>query len=272
VRRAGEDVAKGSRVFEPGRRLTPADLGILASLGCGELSVRRRPRVAFFSTGDELRGLGETLRVGEIYDSNRYSLHGMLRRAGAQTLDLGVVKDDPAALQAAFSEAARAADVVITSGGVSVGGADYTKSVLQTCGEMAFWQIAMKPGRPLTFGRLQQALFFGLPGNPVAVMVTFYQFVLPALHWLASGTEYRPFTLLAQSEEAIRKRPGRFEFIRGQMRQADDGKISVLALGRQGSGILTSMSRGDCFILLDAACEGVEPGGRVRIQPFATLI
>jgi molybdopterin molybdotransferase len=272
VRRAGEDVAKGSRVFEPGRCLTPADLGILASLGCGELSVRRRPRVAFFSTGDELRGLGETLREGEIYDSNRYSLHGMLRRAGAETLDLGVVKDDPAALQAAFTEAARAADVVITSGGVSVGGADYTKSVLQACGEMAFWQIAMKPGRPLTFGRLQQALFFGLPGNPVAVMVTFYQFVLPALHWLASGTEYRPFTLLARCEEAIRKRPGRFEFIRGQMQQTEDGDISVLALGRQGSGILTSMSRGDCFILLDAACDGVEPGGRVRIQPFAALI
>ncbi len=272
VRHAGEDVAKGSRVLEPGRRLTPADLGILASLGFGEISVRRRPRVAFFSTGDELRGVGEVLGEGEIYDSNRYSLHGMLRRAGVETLDLGVVKDDPAALQRAFAEAARAADVVISSGGVSVGGADYTKSVLQACGEIAFWQIAMKPGRPLTFGRLDNALFFGLPGNPVAVMVTFYQFVLPALHWLASGTEYRPFTLLVQSEEAIRKRPGRFEFVRGQLRQTENGELSVASIGRQGSGILTSMSRGDCFILLDAACDGVEPGDTVRIQPFSTLI
>lgn len=272
VRQLGEDIAKGARVLEAGRRLTPADLGILASLGCGEVSVRRRPRVAFFSTGDELRGVGEALREGEIYDSNRYSLYGMLQRAGVETLDLGVVKDDPQALGQAFAEAARDADMVITSGGVSVGGADYTKAVLQSYGKMAFWQIAMKPGRPLTFGRLDEALFFGLPGNPVAVMVTFYQFVLPALHWLASGTEYRPFTLLARSEEAIRKRPGRFEFLRGEMRQSESGDYSVRCLGQQGSGVLTSMSRGNCFILLDAACDGVKAGERIRIQPFDTLI
>lgn len=272
VRQAGEDIAKGSMVLEPGRRLTPADLGIMASLGCGEISVRRRPRVAFFSTGDELRGVGEVLQEGELYDSNRYSLHGMLQRAGVETLDLGVVKDDPEALRKAFHEAARSADVVISSGGVSVGSADYTKSILQECGEMAFWQIAMKPGRPLTFGRLDEALFFGLPGNPVAVMVTFYQFVLPALHWLASGTEYRPFTLRARSTESIRKRPGRFEFIRGQMQQTERGDFSVVGLGRQGSGILTSMSRGNCFILLDAACDGVEAGDTVWVQPFDMLV
>ncbi|MEJ2692288.1 MAG: molybdopterin molybdotransferase MoeA [Candidatus Thiodiazotropha sp.] len=272
VRQVGEDIARGESVLEPGRRLTPADLGVLASLGYGEVSVRRRPRVAFFSTGDELRGVGESLREGEIYDSNRYSLYGMLRRAGAEPLDLGVVKDDPTALQQTFSEAARSADLVISSGGVSVGGADYTKSVLQTCGEMAFWQIAMKPGRPLTFGRLQQALFFGLPGNPVAVMVTFYQFVLPALHRLAGATEYRPFTLNASSEGEIRKRPGRFEFLRGELRQTETGDYSVAGLGQQGSGILTSMSRGNCFILLDADCDGVKPGERVMVQPFATLV
>jgi molybdopterin molybdotransferase len=272
VRQAGEDIAQGDRVLEPGRRLTPADLGVLASLGFSEVSVRRRPRVAFFSTGDELRGVGESLREGEIYDSNRYSLYGMLRRAGVETLDLGVVKDDPAALQRAFTEAASSADLVISSGGVSVGGADYTKSVLQACGEMAFWQIAMKPGRPLTFGRLQEALFFGLPGNPVAVMVTFYQFVLPALHWLASATEYRPFTLNASSEGEIRKRPGRFEFLRGEFWQTETGDFSVIGLGQQGSGILTSMSRGNCFILLDAACDGVKAGEQVRVQPFATLV
>ncbi len=272
VRQAGEDIARGSNVLEEGRRLTPADLGILASLGFGEVSVHRRPRVAFFSTGDELRGVGEVLNEGEIYDSNRYSLYGMLQRAGVETLDLGVVRDDPEALRQAFREAAGAADVVISSGGVSVGSADYTKTILQECGEISFWQIAMKPGRPLTFGHLDDALFFGLPGNPVAVMVTFYQFVLPALHWLASGTPYQPFTLQARSAGEIRKRPGRFEFIRGEMRQSENGEISVVGLGQQGSGILTSMSRGNCFILLDPSCDGVKPGDPVNVQPFAALI
>ncbi|MEJ2394311.1 MAG: molybdopterin-binding protein [Candidatus Thiodiazotropha sp.] len=272
VRQAGEDIARGAAVLEPGRRLTPADLGILASLGFGELSVRRRPRVAFFSTGDELRGVGELLQEGELYDSNRYSLFGMLKRAGVETLDLGVIKDDPEALKKAFREASASADVVISSGGVSVGSADYTKSVLQECGEISFWQIAMKPGRPLTFGTLDGAFFFGLPGNPVAVMVTFYQFVLPALHWLASGSEYQPFTLSARSETPLRKRPGRFEFIRGELQQAADGHFSVTGLGQQGSGILTSMSRGNCFILLDEECDGIQAGDEVTVQPFATLI
>jgi molybdopterin molybdotransferase len=272
VRQAGEDIAKGAAVLEPGRRLTPADLGILASLGFAELSVRRRPRVAFFSTGDELRGVGESLREGELYDSNRYSLFGMLQRAGVETLDLGVIKDDPDALDRAFREAAAAADVVISSGGVSVGSADYTKTALQACGDIAFWQIAMKPGRPLTFGHLDGACFFGLPGNPVAVMVTFYQFVLPALHWLASGIEQQPFTLNARSETPLRKRSGRFEFIRGQLQQAADGHFNVTGLGQQGSGILTSMSRGNCFILLDEACDGIQAGDQVKVQPFATLI
>ncbi len=272
VRQAGEDVARGDVVLEPGRRLTAADLGILASLGFGEISVLRRPRVAFFSTGDELRGVGEVLQEGEIYDSNRYTLYGMLRRAGVETVDLGVIRDDPQALREAFDEAATCADVVISSGGVSVGSADYTKTILQERGEMAFWQIAMKPGRPLTFGRLGDARFFGLPGNPVAVMVTFYQFVAPALHWLASGTPYRPFTLLARSQGPIRKRAGRFEFIRGQLTREDNGDLSVISLSHQGSGVLTSMSKGDCFILLDAECDGVQPGDPVTVQPFATLI
>jgi molybdopterin molybdotransferase len=272
VRQAGEDIARGSVVLETGRQLTPADLGLLASLGFGEISVRRRPRVAFFSTGDELRSVGEPLQEGELYDSNRYTLFGMLQRAGVEGIDLGVVRDDPAALQAAFSSAAAVADVVVTSGGVSVGEADYTKSILQSRGEMHFWQIAMKPGRPLTFGQLDQALFFGLPGNPVAVMVTFYQFVLPALQTLASGKPYTPFTLQARSSGSIRKRAGRFEFIRGAMSQSPEGEITVDALGQQGSGILSSMSRGNCFILLDAACDGVNPGDTVTIQPFLGLI
>ncbi|MCU7918564.1 MAG: molybdopterin molybdenumtransferase MoeA [Candidatus Thiodiazotropha sp. (ex Epidulcina cf. delphinae)] len=272
VRQAGEDIAQGSVVLNPGKRLTPADLGVMASLGIAEVGVRRRPRVAFFSTGDELRSIGEPLGEGEVYDSNRYSLYGMLTRADCERLDLGVVKDDPAALKQAFVTAAEAADLVVTSGGVSVGEADYTKTILQQLGEMHFWKIAMKPGRPLTFGRLGDSLFFGLPGNPVAVMVTFYQFVLPALHYLASGTPYRPFTLPAVSGCAIRKQPGRFEFIRGILGQQTDGSLTVNSVDRQGSGILASMSRGDCFILLPETCDGVNRGDTVTVQPFSALV
>ena len=272
VRQAGEDIARGRTVLQAGRRLSPADLGVLASLGLGEVNVRRRLRVAFFSTGDELRSIGETLAEGEVYDSNRYSLYGMLKRLNVELLDLGVVGDQPEKLRSAFRSAAAMADVVITSGGVSVGEADHTKGVLQQLGEMNFWKIAMKPGRPLSFGRLDQALFFGLPGNPVAVMVTFYQFVLPALHYLASGEPYQPLTLEATCENAIRKRPGRYEFVRGVLRRADDGALRVLSAGRQGSGILTSMSISNCFLLLPEACAGVAEGDRVEVQPFSSLV
>jgi molybdopterin molybdotransferase len=272
VRQAGEDIPRGSRVLSPGRRLTPADLGILASLGFGEVSVRRPPRVAFFSTGDELRSIGEPLRPGDVYDSNRYSLHGMLQRADAELLDMGVVKDDPDALREAFTSASESADMVVTSGGVSVGEADYTKAILQQLGDMQFWKIAMKPGRPLAFGKLADSHFFGLPGNPVAVMVTFYQFVLPALHYLATGTPYQAFTLRAQSMQKIRKKSGRFEFVRGRIHQLKDGTFSVETIGRQGSGILTSMSQGNCFILLPEECDGVEVGEGVAVQPFDNLI
>ncbi|MBT2972156.1 MAG: molybdopterin molybdenumtransferase MoeA [Candidatus Thiodiazotropha sp. (ex Ctena orbiculata)] len=272
VRQAGEDIARGSVVLHPGRRLTPADLGILASLGFAEVSVRRRPRVAFFSTGDELRSVGEPLAAGEVYDSNRYSLHGMLRKADVELLDMGVVGDEPVALKEAFDRAAEAADIVVTSGGVSVGEADYTKAILQQLGEMQFWKIAMKPGRPLAFGKLANSHFFGLPGNPVAVMVTFYQFVLPALHYLATGTPYQPLILEAESGQVIRKKAGRYEFVRGLMQRQEDGSYRVEPVGRQGSGILTSMSRGNCFILLPEDCAGVESGDRVTVQPFDTLV
>ncbi len=271
VRSAGEDIAAGSAVLQAGKRLTPADLGILASIGIGEVFVRRRVRVAFFSTGDELRGIGEPLSEGEVYDSNRYSLYGMLRRLDADLLDLGVVRDEPEALREAFQTAGQLADVVITSGGVSVGEADYTKPILEELGEMRFWKIAMKPGRPLAYGKLGDALFFGLPGNPVAVMVTFYQFVLPALQQLATGTPWKPFILNAVCTSPLRKRPGRFEFLRGILSQQEDGSFTVESLGQQGSGILTSMSRGNCFILLDEEQADVKPGDTVRVQPFATL-
>ncbi|MDJ0739217.1 MAG: molybdopterin-binding protein [Gammaproteobacteria bacterium] len=272
VRRAGEDITRGDCVFAAGRRLGAADIGVLASLGFAELRVVRRPRVAFFSTGDELRSLGETLGEGEIYDSNRYTLFAMLTESGADITDLGVVGDDPDALAAAFASAAAIADVVITSGGVSVGEADYTKRILSESGEMSFWTIAMKPGRPLTFGRLGDALFFGLPGNPVAVMLTFQQFVRPALSMLAGAGWPQRLVVPARSAKSLKKKPGRFEFVRGILQRDDDGGLSVRPSGAQGSGILTSMSRANCLILLDEACGGVDAGETVAVEPFSTLL
>jgi molybdopterin molybdotransferase len=268
VRHAGEDIARGEPVLAPGRVLTAADLGLLASLGMAEIAVRRRPRVAFFSTGDELRSVGQPLGAGDVYDSNRYTLFGMLRRAGVQVSDLGVVPDDPAALESALRQAAAGADAVITSGGVSVGEADHVKGLLGRLGTPYFWKIAMKPGRPLTFGRLGNAWFFGLPGNPVAVMVTFYQFVLPTLHYLASGETYSPFLLQAKCIEPIKKKPGRYEFLRRIMESGEATGLRVSGVGKQGSGILTSMSRGNCFIHLPESCAGVEAGELVSVEPF----
>jgi molybdopterin molybdotransferase len=272
VRRAGEDIAAGDAVLAAGRALTPADLGLLASLGVPEVAVRRSPRVAFFSTGDELRSVGEVLGEGEVYDSNRYTLYGMLTRLGVDVLDLGVVPDDPDLLERALLGASAEADAVITSGGVSVGEADYVRGLLARLGRVSFWKIAIKPGRPLTFGRIGDALFFGLPGNPVAVMVTFYQFVRPALVKLMSGREEPPLTVTAQCRSRIRKRPGRTEFPRGVLGRGPGGGLTVELTGRQGSGVLRSMSLADCFILLPEEAGDVEPGDPVLVQPFAGLI
>ena len=272
VRQAGEDITAGGTVLHASHTLVPADLGILSSLGIGEVRVRRRPRVAFFSTGDELRSIGESLKQGDIYDSNRYSLYGMLKRLDVELLDMGVVRDDAEDLRKAFSEAASMADVVITSGGVSVGEADYIKPILEETGEIHFWKIAMKPGRPLTHGRIGNSLFFGLPGNPVAVMVTFYQFVQPALEYLASSRSRQPLTMMARCSGNIRKRKGRYEFQRGILQQDADGLLSVKKTGQQGSGVLMSMSLANCFILLDEDCDGVADGEMVRVQPFVTFV
>ena len=272
VRQAGEDIAIGSTVIETGRRITPADLGILASLGISEMHVFRRPRVAFFSTGDELRSVGETLGEGDIYDSNRYTLYGMLKRLDVEILDMGVIRDDPESLKQAFLMAADMADIIITSGGVSVGEADYIKTILEELGDVGFWKIGMKPGRPLTFGKINNAQFFGLPGNPVSVMVTFYQFVQPALHYLASGKTRYPVTIQATCTSSLRKRPGRFEFQRGIYEQGENGELTVRKTGQQGSGILTSMSHANCFILLPVEATRIEPGEMVQIQPFDGFI
>jgi molybdopterin molybdotransferase len=272
VRQAGEDIKTGNTVLQASHKLTPADLGILSSLGIGEVKVLRRPRVAFFSTGDELRSIGEPLSEGDVYDSNRYSLYGMLKRLNVEVLDMGVIKDDIDDLRNAFSEAAAMADVVITSGGVSVGEADFIKPILEQTGEINFWKIAMKPGRPLTQGRIGNSLFFGLPGNPVAVMVTFYQFVQPALEYLASGRKSLPLTIKATSSGDIFKRSGRYEFQRGILEQGEDGQLTVKKTGQQGSGVLTSMSLANCFILLPEDCDGITAGESVQVQPFSTFI
>lgn len=272
VRMAGEDIEQGDAVLPEGHRITPADMGLIASLGIAEVITKRRLRVAFFSTGDELRSIGEQLEAGQIYDSNRYTLYGMLKRLNVEVLDMGVVPDEKSALKAALQQAAKEADVVITSGGVSVGDADYVKEMLAELGEVNFWKIAMKPGRPLAFGKINNALFFGLPGNPVSVMVTFYQFVQPALNKMA-GENIQPSPMMqVQTESKIRKRPGRFEFQRGILFENEQGELKVRTTGQQGSGILRSMSVANCFILLDEECDGIEAGTTVTVQPFAGLV
>jgi molybdopterin molybdotransferase len=271
VRRAGEDLRVGVPVLSPGRLLTPADLGMVASLGIGEVKVRRRLRVAFFSTGDELASVGAPLKAGEVYDSNRYTLHGMLARLGVEIHDLGVVRDEPAALEKAFLDAARRADVVITTGGVSVGEADFVKQLMGKLGEVLFWKIAMRPGRPMAFGRIGNAFLFGLPGNPVAVMVTFYQFVRPALLFLSGRSDLEVPLLKASAAEPMRKVAGRTEYQRGVLFQ-EGSEWKVRTTGQQGSGVLRSMSEANCFIVLEHDRGKVAAGEPVGVQLFEGLV
>ncbi|MGI9303627.1 MAG: molybdopterin molybdotransferase MoeA [Gammaproteobacteria bacterium] len=272
IRDAGEDIKAGDTVLQTGRLLTPADIGMLGSLGLAEVDVARRLRVAFASTGDELRSLGQAVRPGEIYDSNRFTLLGMLKRLHADVVDLGVIPDQREALRQAFTPACKLADVFITSGGVSVGEADYVKEILQELGEIGFWKIAIKPGRPLAFGKLGRATFFGLPGNPVAVMVTFYQFVKPALERMMGRAHDEPFLVRARAESDLEKRRGRTEFQRGILQAGENGELVVTKTGQQGSGVLSSMSRANCFIVLDDDAGPVRSGDTVMVQPFAALI
>jgi molybdopterin molybdotransferase len=270
---AGEDVRRGGVVFRAGQPVRPAELGMIASLGVNEVSVYRRLRVAFFSTGDELVSIGQPLDVGQIYDSNRYTIHGMLSRLGCDVLDMGVVSDDPALLESAFHTAAASADVVITSGGVSVGEADFVKQLMDKLGEVVFWKIAMKPGRPLAYGRIGHAHFFGLPGNPVSVMVTFYQFVRDALLVLQGRRDVVPVpTFKATLAAPIRKAPGRTEFQRGVLAPDGAGGYAVRTTGDQGSGILSSMSEANCFIVLPADCGNVAAGEPVDVQLLEGLV
>ncbi|MDK9712660.1 MAG: molybdopterin molybdotransferase MoeA [Sulfuritalea sp.] len=279
TRRAGEDLQAGRPAIPAGKKLRPAEIGIIASLGIGEVSVRRRVRIALFSTGDELCSIGTPLAPGAVYDSNRYTLWGMLTRLNCEVIDMGVVKDDPASLEAAFREAAGCADAIITSGGVSVGEADFIKQLMTQLGEVAFWKIAMKPGRPMAFGRIQPdgperpgAWLFGLPGNPVAVMVTFYQFVLPAIQKLAGVDPLKPVPAFpARCTEEMKKGRGRTEFQRGILFQ-ENGEWCVRPTGAQGSGVLRSMAEADCFIVLEAGRDKVGAGDTVNVQLMNGLV
>jgi len=268
VRQAGEDIAAGDKVLTKGARIRAADIGVIASLGIGEIEVIRKIRVAFFSTGDELCSIGEELKNGNIYDSNRYTLFGMLSGLNVTIMDMGVIKDNREDLQQAFERAATQADVIITTGGVSVGEADYVKEILQETGTVNFWKVAMKPGRPLAFGQIKDAHFFGLPGNPVSVMVTFSQFVKPALRHLMSETETDTFSMQVPCISELRKKPGRVEYQRGILERDENNQWVVKKTGAQGSGILRSMSQANCFIILPMDSGSVEPGTIVDVQPF----
>ncbi|MES2129100.1 MAG: gephyrin-like molybdotransferase Glp [Pseudomonadota bacterium] len=271
----GEDLKAGSAALRAGRVIRPADLGLLASLGLAEVAVQRRLRVAFFSTGDELRSIGEPLDAGCVYDSNRYTIHGMLTRLGCDIIDMGIVRDDPDALEAALRSACENADAIVTSGGVSVGAADYTRTIMARLGDVTFWKVGMRPGRPLAFGKIHSqghsAFLFGLPGNPVAVMVSFYFFAREALLRMMGADCPLPL-LRVPSRSAIRKKPGRTEYQRGILARGGDGSYAVAITGSQGSGILRSMVEANCMVVLHDNQGNVAAGEMVDVLLFDGLV
>ena len=292
-RKLGEDLMQGQPALQQGDRLTPAALGLVASLGISTVPVLRRLKVAYFSTGDEILSLGEPPREGAVYDSNRYTVFGLLTQLGCQVIDMGVVRDQPEALEAAFVQAALQADAIITSGGVSVGEADYTKAMMKQLGDVAFWRIAMRAGRPMAVGhiireklaaspyaanagssdhRAGNAVLFGLPGNPVAVMVTFLAFVRPALLRMMGSSHGGPPLLSAKSTEVIRKKPGRTEYQRGIVSTAPDGTLQAAITGNQGSGVLSSMVRANGLIVLHHTQGNVAIGDAVNVMMFDGVI
>ena len=271
VRLAGEDLSIGQPVLSAGHLMRPADLGLVASLGIAEVSVYRKLKVAFFSTGDELVSVGKPLQQGQVYDSNRYTLFGMLTRLDVALSDLGAVPDQPALLEATLLKAANENDVVITSGGVSVGEADYMKALLAKHGQVLFWKINMKPGRPLAYGKIGNAHYFGLPGNPVSTMVTFYQFVQTALTSLMGATPKPAPTFNVECTQAIKKAVGRTEFQRGILFE-ENGTWKVKPTNAQGSAILSSMSQANCFIVLGESIGNLAAGALVKVQVLDGLI
>ncbi|HGF6195622.1 TPA: molybdopterin molybdotransferase MoeA [Escherichia coli] len=272
IRRRGEDISAGAVVFPAGTRLTTAELPVIASLGIAEVPVIRKVRVALFSTGDELQLPGQPLGDGQIYDTNRLAVHLMLEQLGCEVINLGIIRDDPHALRAAFIEADSQADVVISSGGVSVGEADYTKTILEELGEIAFWKLAIKPGKPFAFGKLSNSWFCGLPGNPVSATLTFYQLVQPLLAKLSGNTASGlPARQRVRTASRLKKTPGRLDFQRGVLHRNADGELEVTTTGHQGSHIFSSFSLGNCFIVLERDRGNVEVGEWVEVEPFNAL-
>jgi len=273
IRRVGEDIRQGTQVLEAGIKLGAAELPLLASLGIAQVAVLRKLRVALFSTGDELQPVGQPLAAGQIYDTNRFAVQLMLNKLGCEVIDLGIIRDDPAALRAAFIEADSRADVVISSGGVSVGAADYTRQMLEELGEIGFWKLAMKPGKPFAFGRLPNSWFCGLPGNPVSAVVTFYQLVQPLLAKLTgqAGPALPPRQRV-RSASFLKKSPGRLDFQRGILRRNGQGELEVATTGHQGSHIFSSFQQANCFIVLERDRGNVDVGEWVEVEPFNSLL
>ena len=267
IRRAGEDIASGTTILAKGRKLTVADSGLLASLGIGKVKVNRKVVAAIFATGDELKTAGEGLSHGQIYESNRTTIIAMLKRMDVEVIDLGIIKDDKEKLRAAFIEANEKADVVISSGGVSVGEADYTKDILTEQGTVGFWKLAIKPGKPFACGKLSDSYFLGLPGNPVSAMVTFHQLAVPFIRRLAGQADIKPIRFNALLSEDIRKRPGRVDFQRGVFSTVD-GVPSVKSTGKQGSGILSSLSKANCYIIIERERGDAKAGETVTVELF----
>jgi len=266
IREIGEDIKQGSLLCAHSKKLTAIDLGLLASAGIFELAVNRRVKIAIISTGDELTALGQPLASGKIYDSNRYALNGLLNDANYEVTDMGVITDNKQHLEDRFISAAKTHDVMITTGGVSVGEADYVKEILDRCGQVNFWKIAIKPGKPLAFGKIGPCCFFGLPGNPVAVLVTFQYLVAPALKQLAGAQASKPLQLTATCTTDLKKAPGRQDYQRGILSQDHNGEFFVTSSGKQGSNMLSSVSRANCYIILPPECTGVQAGDKVRVD------
>ncbi|EKB1989312.1 molybdopterin molybdotransferase MoeA [Vibrio parahaemolyticus] len=272
IRPTGDDIKQGDIVLAKGARLTPRDIPMIASLGVSHVTVVRKPKVAFFSTGDELKPLGEPLEAGQIYDSNRYGIKPLIENFGCEAIDLGIIPDCPETLKATFEKAQTLADVVVTSGGVSVGEADYTKDILEQLGEIGFWKLAIKPGKPFAFGKLSTAWFCGLPGNPVSAVLTMYVLVQPMLAKLAGHTEWKaPESIPATTKTAFKKAPGRTDYQRG-IYTLEDGKFVVETTGNQSSGAFRSMSLANCFVVLERERGRVEVGETVQIQLFNSTL
>ena len=277
VRMAGEDVEEGQEILAKGRSLQAADIGVMASLGIKSVNVFRRLKVAFFTTGDELQSLelhqpGDALAPGMLFDSNRHTLAAMLKTLHVEVVDLGIVRDNEEDTRQALIKASQLADLIVTSGGVSAGDADFVTRAFHDLGDVSFWKLAMRPGRPLAYGNIGDAAFFGLPGNPVAVMVTFLQFVQPALRFLSGNTDVFAMEIPARCLSKLRKSPGRVEYQRGVMRLDENGELVVESTGKQGAGRLSSMSRANCLIIIAAEKNGVMPGDKVMVQPFRGLM